>query len=163
MLPPDQASDTSAKNVRLIIEVRHDLSVHSVAASVFFDGPADALSATPGVSNVTTGGLLDPDGGKKRPLICRLAEKVTSKVIAKVRRYGIQALLGRRRALLLENLLEVIPEEPSAPDLLEGLDPQAIPYVMELAPNDTTTNGIAGKLEEIPPLSSPISEISMHL
>ncbi|KAI9765101.1 MAG: hypothetical protein M1840_007808 [Geoglossum simile] len=122
----DQANDTPGQspNVRLVIEVQHDLSVRSASTSALFDGPADGLSATPGVATVTTGDLSGAKGGRKRPTIRRIVKKVASKVIPRARKCSIQVLFGRRKSKALESLLKETPEvigtkEASSPDVPE--------------------------------------------
>ncbi|KAI9857662.1 MAG: hypothetical protein M1813_008082 [Trichoglossum hirsutum] len=158
ILPP---IGTTVKNVRLIIEVQHELSVHSAAASLLFDGSSDALPAAPGVSAVITGAFPGYNRGEKKPLIYRLTRKFTRKVIPRLRKWGTQALFGRKKATLLEKMLEVIPEESGAPEASE-LSLQAESYITELIPNGDPASGTADTLIDIEPSSSLTSEISTH-
>jgi len=107
----EQANDTPGQtNVRLIIEVQHDLSVRSASTSARFDGPADALSATPGVATVTTGDISGANRRRIRPTIRQIVKKVASKVIPRTRKCGLRLLFRRRESKVLENLLKETPE-----------------------------------------------------
>jgi hypothetical protein len=126
----EQANDTPGQipNVRLTIEVQHDLSVRSASTSARSDGPADALSATPGVATVTTGDISGANGRRKKLAIRRIVKSVASKVIPRARKCSIQVLFGRRKSNVLENLLKETAEvigtseatkEAGPPDVLE--------------------------------------------
>ncbi|KAH0543060.1 hypothetical protein FGG08_002573 [Glutinoglossum americanum] len=168
LAPPVQASGS---DIRLIIEVQHDVSVHSDTASAFLDGPTDALSATPGISVVATG-MLPRGGGRKRPLIRRLARKVARKIIPKARRYSINALLRRRKeGPLRQKLLKDIPEKSSTSELSEEPDSEVVSNSSELVPIDATVGRTDGTLRGIlhtdsltsetptPPQSTPIRPV----
>jgi hypothetical protein len=138
---PDQTSDTPGQNpnVRLVIEVQHDLSVRSASTSTRFDGPADAPSDNPGVATVTTGNLLRADGGRKKPIINRIVKKVASKVIPRARKCSIQVLFGRRKSKVLENLSKETPEAPGASEATKDSCP---PNVLDGTVDVVSTRGL---------------------
>ncbi|KAI9778601.1 MAG: hypothetical protein M1839_007994 [Geoglossum umbratile] len=161
---PDRANDIMAvsPNVRLVIEVQHDLSVHShsVSTSAHFDGSTDGLSATPGVATVTTAG---PNGREKKPTIRRIVRKVASKVIPRVRKYSIQALLGRRKTKVPEIPLEETPEEPEPePEPLRAMDPQPVPDALEPTADDPG-NGVVRMLNGSPSTKTLGFEVPTHV
>jgi hypothetical protein len=162
---PNRANDTLAEspNVRLVIEVQHDLSMHSnsVSTSARFDGPADGLSAIPGVATVTTGNLPGPNGGERRPTIRRIVKKVASKVIPRARKYSIQALLGRRKTKVPETPLEELPEVPE-PEPLRAVDPQPVPDALEPAVDDPG-NGAVRMLNGSPSTKTLEFEVPTHV